>query len=268
MISEKTREILRIAFEKGGEVLRRYAGEAVQARVKENLSSVVTEADLASEQRILEILSTTEFPCNIISEEAGFMDHGSEYTWVVDPLDGTSNFAAGLPWYGVIIALLKREEPVLAGMYLPNEEQFYLAESGKGAHRNGHPIRTSRSGQLSEQLISYSFDFTGDANKIKRELQLVESLSSRVRNIRSTNSLYDFCYVADGRLGAAMNQTTRIWDIAAAALILKEAGGVVTDMEGNGIRFDLSPASFGRNYTILAAGARLHFPLMEIVNAT
>jgi fructose-1,6-bisphosphatase/inositol monophosphatase family enzyme len=74
--------------------------------------------------------------------------------------------------------------------------------------------------------------------------------------------------VADGRLGAAMNQTTRIWDIAAAVLILKEAGGVVTDLEGNEIRFDLSAASFGRNYAILASGAGLHLPLMEIVNAT
>jgi myo-inositol-1(or 4)-monophosphatase len=268
MISEKAREILRIALKEGGEVLRQVAGNKVQARLKENLSSVVTDADLASEQRILEILTGTGFPCNIISEEAGFLDHGSEYTWVVDPLDGTSNFAAGLPWYGVIIALFRTEEPILAGMYLPHEDQLYWAESGKGALRNDHPVRTSRSRHLEQQLISYSFDYTGDPDKIRNELRLMEQLSARVRNVRSTNSLYDFCYVADGRLGAALNQTTRIWDIAAAALILKEAGGVVTDTRGKPIRFDLSGNTFQRNYTIVAAGAGLHHALMKILLPT
>jgi myo-inositol-1(or 4)-monophosphatase len=229
---------------------------------------VVTDADYAAEGRILEILSDTPEPYNIISEEAGHLDHGSAFTWVVDPLDGTSNFAARLPWYGVIITLFRDQAPVLGGMYLPAEDQLYMAESGKGAWRNGHPIRVRTSENLAEQLISYSFDFSSEEGKTLREMQLMARLSAQVRNIRSTNSLYDFCYVADGRLGAALNRTTRIWDIAAAGLMVKEAGGVVTDMEGNEIEFDLTPGSFQRNYTILAAGKGVHDTLMKTVHSS
>lgn len=268
MNREKAREILKKALESGGQVLKEYAGSVLEARVKENISSVVTDADLAAEQRILEILTDTPSPGNIISEEAGFLDHGSEYTWVVDPLDGTSNFAAGLPWYGVIIALFGGEELMLSGMILPHEDQLYMAEAGKGARRSGHPIRTSRCVDLAGQLMAYSFDYSNNQGQTEGEMQLVAALSSRVRNIRSTNSLVDFCYVADGRLGAAVNQTTRIWDIAAATLLIKEAGGIVTDIEGQAITFDLTRSAPGRIYAIVAAGAGLHRTLMKWITSS
>lgn len=264
---EKARETLKNALENGGEVLKGYAGRVMKARIKETLSSVVTDADLAAEQRILEILTDGRSPGNIISEEAGFLDHGSEYTWVVDPLDGTSNFAAGLPWYGVIIALFREAELMLSGMLLPNEDQLYMAEGGRGARRNGHSIQASGSGKLAGQLIAYSFDHSDEQGKTEREMRTLAALSPQVRNIRSTNSLVDFCYVADGRLGAAVNQTTRIWDIAAATLLVKEAGGVVTDIHGNAIAFDLTRAAFEKNYTIVAAGAGLHPALMKTITA-
>ncbi|MCK5135833.1 MAG: hypothetical protein KAR19_08625 [Bacteroidales bacterium] len=98
-----------------------------------SISSVVTEADIASEKAIIKILDGIPDPYNIITEESGFMDRDSAHTWVVDPLDGTSNFAAGLLWFGIIIALFHESEPVQAAMYLPVENQLYFAESGKGA---------------------------------------------------------------------------------------------------------------------------------------
>jgi fructose-1,6-bisphosphatase/inositol monophosphatase family enzyme len=140
MNPEKTREILEMALKKGGQVLMGYHGRSLETSVKESIRSVVTDADLASERAIFEVLSSLRPPFNIISEEAGYMDNGSGYTWVVDPLDGTSNFAAGLPWFGVIIALFEGNLPVLGGMYLPLEGRLYMAAAGEGAMMDNKPL--------------------------------------------------------------------------------------------------------------------------------
>lgn len=266
MIPEKTREILEEAMKRAGKVLLNHYGIPLEASVKESISSVVTEADLASEHTIIEILESTSEPFNIISEESGYRDHGSAYTWVVDPLDGTSNYAAGLPWFGVIMTLFHEEVPVQAAMYLPVEEQFYWAEKGGGAWRNGAPIRCSGSDELQELLVAYSFDFNSDPGKTEAEMDLMGKLSRKIRNTRSTNSLVDFCYTVDGRLGATINQATRIWDIAAPWLMTREAGGIVTDISGSEIAFNLSKDAIHRNYTIIAAGQGIHSQLMDIIN--
>jgi fructose-1,6-bisphosphatase/inositol monophosphatase family enzyme len=96
-------------------------------------------------------------------------------------------------------------------------------------------------------------------------MEILKKLSKMVRNIRSTNSLVDFCYTADGRLGATLNQSTKIWDIAVPWLMIREAGGRVTDIQGKEIRFDLSAKTFDRNYTILASGARLYDSLLNAI---
>lgn len=246
--------------------MKDHLGRTHSATLKESISSVVTEADLASEKAILEILDGAPERYSVITEESGYLDRGSEYTWVVDPLDGTSNFAAGLPWFGVIIALFQGERPILGGMYLPVDQQLYLAEDGGGATRNGELLRTTGSLELSEHLVCYSFDFNTDPGKTRAEMEVLSRLSGQVRNIRSTNSLVDFCYVADGKLGAALNQTTKIWDIAVPWLLIRESGGRVTDIRGNEIQFNLSPEAVNHNYTILASGAGLHEALLKTID--
>jgi len=203
----------------------------------------------------------------VITEERGFMDRGSAYTWVVDPLDGTSNFAAGLPWFGVIIALMKERLPILGGMFLPVEKLLYLTERGKGSSRNGEAIQVTLSSRLENQLVAYSFDFHEDPAHTQSEMEIMARLSRRVRNIRSTNSLVDFCYVADGRLGAALNQCTKIWDIAVPWLMITEAGGRVSDIHGKEIRFRPKQRDIGQNYTIMASGKSLHPQILELVKA-
>ena len=265
MNPEESRKTLQTALKKGGRLLLDHLGKTISAIVKESISSVVTEADLASERAILDVLGNTTRPFNVITEETGYMDMHSEYTWVVDPLDGTSNFAAGLPWFGVIIALFRGTTPILGGMYLPVDQHLYLTETGKGATLNGKPIRTTVSKELTENLVAYSFDFSDTPGKTESEMEILNKLSKKVRNIRSTNSLVDFCYLADGRLGAALNQTTKIWDIAVPWLMIREAGGTVTDILGREIKFDLSAKAFDLNYTILASGAGLHIQLIKTI---
>lgn len=266
MTHEITREILIRAIRNGGTVLMDHFGKTGKAIVKESISSVVTEADLASEKAIIEVLETAPELYNIISEESGFTDHQSAYTWVVDPLDGTSNFAAGLPWFGVIIALFHKKEPIQAAIYLPVEDQLYFAETGGGAWKNGDPINCKRTSDLAEILVAYSFDFSSDPGKTGAEMEILVKLSKRIRNTRSTNSIIDFCYTADGRLGAVMNQATKIWDIAAPWLIIREGGGIVTAISGSEIEFNLSQNAINQNYTIIAAGSELHGQLMEILS--
>jgi len=266
MNPDQTREILKSAFRQAGEELLQHFGNTGTVRKKESISSVVTDADFASERVIIEILETAPVPCNIITEESGFMDKGSAYTWVVDPLDGTSNFAAGLPWFGVIIALFRGNEPLQGGMYLPVEDQLYFTESGAGAWKNDQTIQCSGSKTLSELLVAYSFDFSNDPGKTRSEMELMERLSQKVRNIRSTNALTDLCYTADGRFGAAINQTTKIWDIAVSWLLIREAGGIVTDINGADIEFNLSGDDFNRNYTIVASGSGIHRQIIDIIN--
>lgn len=266
MIPDFTKDVLLTALKKGGESLLNYLGSTTKATRKESISSVLTEADLASEKAILEVLSEATGSWNIVTEESGYQNKGSDYTWVVDPLDGTSNFAAGLPWFGVIIALFENEIPVLGGMYLPVDQQLYLTEKGGGATRNGEVISVTASTVLSEHLLSYSFDFNEDQDKTRSEMEIMAKLSRKVRNIRSTNSLVDFCYVADGRLGAALNQTTKIWDIGVPWLMIREGGGKVTDIKGKEINFDLSSEAIQQNYTILASGAALHSPILKTIS--
>lgn len=266
MIPAQTKDTLIRALQKGGDTLMEYLGQSPEATIKESISSVVTEADLASEKAILRILESGSSRFNIITEESGYQDRGSPYTWVVDPLDGTSNFAAGLPWFGVIIALFKDDKPILGGMYLPVDEVLYQCETGGGATRNGRHIRPTGSADLSEHLVSYSFDFSEDPQKTRLEMEIMGRLSREVRNIRSTNSLLDFCYVADGRLGAALNQATKIWDIAVPWLMIREGGGEVTDILGKQIQFNLSRQATGQNYTILASGKNLHHKILKTIS--
>jgi len=267
MKAELAKDFIYTALENAGEVLLSYFGNVKNIQVKGNNSSIVTEADLAAEKAIFEVLARVPEPCNIISEESGFTGNDSEYTWVIDPLDGTSNFAAGLPWFGIMLVLFHEREPIQAGMYLPLEKQMYYAEKGKGARKNEVPIRTSDARQLKDVLISYSFDFSEIPGRTRTEMQVIEKLASRVRNIRSTNSLLDFCFTSEGRLGASVNQTTKIWDIAAPWLVIREAGGSVADIEGKDITFDVNADAIYHNYTIAASASRIHEQLVSILTS-
>ncbi len=243
-----------------GQLLLRHCAHVTQVRTKESQSSVVCAADLASEKFILEQL-LSEFPKhNIITEESGRIWNHSEFTWVIDPLDGTSNFVAGLPWFGVQIALLRGPDPLLAAMYLPVERALYFAMAGGGAWRNGKRIRVTPEKDLSKLLCAFAFD-SAPGKRDRLSMDLLFRVSRLVRNIRATNSLVDFCYTADGRLGACINLKTKIWDIAPIALLLPEAGGKFTLLNGNDLDLRLDENASKMEYAVLGAGESLYAPL-------
>jgi len=253
------------ALQKAGEVLMKHFGKVANIKVKENLSSVVSEADVESEKAIIDLI-TKDFPDqNIISEERGYNWKGSKFTWIVDPLDGTSNFVAGLPWFGILIAVMKDNLPVAAGAYLPVNKQLYYAEKDMKARLNGEIIQVTRSHELKDVLVAYSLDFYPDLNDTLAETNIIAGLVRNARNVRSTNCLLDLCYTADGRMGAAINQREKIWDITAPWLIIKEAGGIITDLAGNELNFSLSEKDYGKDYPVVAANPYLHSKIINLI---
>jgi myo-inositol-1(or 4)-monophosphatase len=249
----------------GGAVLERHFGRLTNVRTKENASSVVTEADLASERCIFDRIRARFPDDGLLGEESGYAPGRSDRVWVVDPLDGTSNFVAGLPWFGVMIALLDRQTPVLAALHLPAMNSLYTAELGRGARRNGEPVRVTAETDLARVLMGFGLDASADAAQSRREALLLAEVARRARNIRATNSLVDFCYTADGRLGGAVNLACKIWDIAAPVLLLREAGGVVTNLAGQEPDFRLDDAAAHRTHTMLCAPPALHRQLRGLV---
>jgi myo-inositol-1(or 4)-monophosphatase len=245
-------EALRIS----GKILLEYFSKPLDSRIKESQSSIVTEADFASDSAISALIRNN-FPVhNIISEETGFTNNNSEYTWVIDPLDGTSNFAAGIPWFGILITLFRGNEPVLAGASLPVWNIVYTVEKGKGAFRNGELLPQLTDRKLKDTLFSFCVDYTDDIAFLDGGLEIYKYLVRGSRNIRSTNSLVDFIYVAEGKFGGVLNLFTKVWDIAGLGLLINEAGGIMQNADGEDIRFEISDKLAEINFPVLA-GNRL-----------
>ena len=241
-----------------GQVLLEHLARGCPARLKENQSSVVTAADLASEELIVARIRGRFPDDGIIAEESGCQPGRSGRTWVIDPLDGTSNFAASLPWFGAMIALLDRGTPVVGGMYLPVTDTLYVAETGRGLHRDGQPVRLTAATDLSTVLCACCMDASSDPAENQVQAAAFGRLVNRARNVRATNSLVDVCYTVDGRLGGFVNYCTKIWDIAAPALAFREAGGRFTDLDGRDVVFRLDAEPFDRNYAVVGASPSLH----------
>lgn len=249
-----------------GEILKDGFGSSGTLHTKQDQSNVVTESDFRSEEYIRSAISKTYPEHSILGEEHGFENKNSRYTWIIDPLDGTSNFAAKIPWFGILIALLKNNHPIISGAYLPMSDEMYLATKNGGATKNGQKIHASEESDLSKLLCCYSLDFQKDIQKTENEVQIIKRLVRNCQNLRSTNSLIDFCFVADGRLGATINQSMKIWDIAAPQLILEEAGAKVSDIHGNDIVYTPSDQSITQNYTAVAANPIIHEKVMDSIH--
>jgi myo-inositol-1(or 4)-monophosphatase len=245
----------------GGKILQSYFGNVTNPRAKESPSSIVCDADLASERFVLETIRRWFPNDNIISEESGCTRGSTERTWVIDPLDGTSNFVAGLPWFGIQIGVLHGGRPVLAAMYLPTDRVLYFAQAGQGVTRNGRPVTVTAESNLQNVLCAFGFD-PAAPRRNRQAMELLQRVSSTVRNTRATNSLVDFCYTVDGRLGACINLKTMIWDIVPVALMLPEAGGKFTYLTGEDIAFSLEDDCMKREYAVLGASQELHAKLL------
>lgn len=253
------------ALRASGEKLLEYFTEPLIAKQKESQSSIVTEADIQSEKLIINMIKK-EFPGhNIISEEAGYINNNSEFTWVIDPLDGTSNYASGIPWFGVLITLFSQNTPVMGGAYLPVQDILYFAETGKGAFRNGELLPKIKNKALRDSLFAFCVDYTEDIHFLNRGIEIYKFIVKNSRNVRSTNSLIDFIYVAEGKFGGVLNLFTKVWDISGFGLIITEAGGAMRNIDGNEIQYDLREGIIYENFPVLAGSEEIIESLRKVV---
>jgi len=213
---------------KGGKVLMKYFRKKFIVEEK-NDGTPVTIADKKSEEVIIKNIKKT-FPFHAFwGEESG--EHGrSEYVWIIDPLDGTKSFARGLRDFGISIALQKKGDIVLGVVYLPATNELYTAEKGKGAFKGGKRIFSSKIDTLDKSMVYL------DTNRKKWEADDLwdkgSSLMKKTEIIRSENGTNKLMYVAEGIAEAYVGLGLEPWDVAAAGLIIKEAGGTLTDFSG------------------------------------
>ncbi|MBK6617447.1 MAG: inositol monophosphatase family protein [Nitrosomonas sp.] len=199
-------------------------------------SDFVSEVDRAAEEAIIKILLDAYPDHSILAEESGKSGQvgKSEYQWIIDPLDGTTNFLHGFPKYCVSIALLHRGVLSQAVIYDPVSDELFTASRGGGAFLNDHRIRVSKRIQLGESLIGTGFPFR-DFTHMEAYLAMFKDLIPKAAGIRRPGSAaLDLAYVAAGRYDGFWEAGLAPWDIAAGCLLILEAGGMVSDLEGNG----------------------------------
>ena len=259
------KDLLITALKFSGEKLLEYFNKPIEIKQKESQSSIVTEADIESEAIIIGLIQKRFPEHNIISEERGFINNRSEYTWIIDPLDGTSNFASGIPWFGILISVFKENTPVMGGAYLPVQDILYFAESGKGAFRNGKPLPKLENKDLKDSLIAFCVDYTEDIAFLNRGIEIFKYIVKGSRNIRSTNSLIDFIYVAEGKFGGVLNLYTKVWDISGLGLIISEAGGLMKNIDGNDIQFSIGEELVEENFPVITGSRQIVESIIKII---
>lgn len=202
-------------------------GEVLQTEEKSNAGDLRTKADAEAEQVIIDELKRSFPSCNIYAEESGQIDNGSEYTFVIDPLDGTSNFVLGIPDFSISIGLLKGSKTILGVIYNPILDRLYSAQKGKGAYLNGRQGHVNQEADTSRATVSYtcgyntSREYSDEVKGKLRDLPVKRVLDTRA-------PAYDYCLLASGRLEAVLSKEGDLEDSVAAKVIVTEAGGKVT----------------------------------------
>lgn len=239
------------------EILRFFHNEFSVSH-KEGVNNLVTEADHAAEKAIIAVIKDAFPDHQILSEEAGALEQDSEYKWIIDPIDGTVNFAHGIPLNCVSIAIEHKGAIVMAAVYNPHLNEFYFAEKGKGATLNDKPIRVSDESEVIHACLVTGFPYTY-INMPNGPLEIFDRLVRKGIPVRRLGSAaIDLCWVAAGRFDGFYEHKLEPWDSAAGYLIVEEAGGKVTDHEGNAFSV--------YQHRVLATNGRIHEEMVGIVS--
>ena len=242
------------AAKDAGKLLMKHYGKVRYVKEKDK-TSYFTNVDLASEQLIISAIRKKFPEHNIISEESGNAKKASDYTWYIDPLDGTHNYIKKLPLFGTSIGLEHKGKVILGVISLPYFNELYFAESGKGAFLNGR--RISVSGQKN---LKRAFVVTDLALRYHPEgkIRMIKKMKGNIYDLRVLGcAVYDYSMVARGSADAYVTNYTNSWDMAAGALIVEEAKGKVTDFKGN--KWKTSMSSF------VSSNGRIHEQLLKIL---
>ncbi|WP_414859294.1 inositol monophosphatase family protein [Paenibacillus haidiansis] len=255
---------------KAGEWIKSRLGTVKELSTKYSPQDLVTDVDKGAETMIRKLI-LTHFPNHDILGEEGVAPgaaaseaalakaKASEYLWIVDPVDGTTNFVQGFPFFCVSIALAYKGEVIIGVIYDPIRDEMFVAEKGKGAYMHGNPTRVSEEKLLADSVVAVGFNpdrtFAAPVN-----LKGIVALSEATRSLRAAGSAaLHLAYVAAGRLSGYYEVNLNAWDSAAGALLVRESGGIVTDTAGN-------PYDIGvRN--LVASNGKIQRQLLDVITA-
>lgn len=252
------KEVLLKALTEAGTLIHKHFNGPFSISHKEQVNNLVTEIDQASERLITSIIKSAYPDHGFIGEEYGEHDADAEYKWIVDPIDGTVNYAHGIPLCCVSIGLMRGDTTIMGGVYNPMMNELFFAEKGAGAFLNNQPIKVSSKNDFSKAFLvtGFPYRFPDGQNPFSIFERLVTS-GIPVRRLGS--AALDLCWVACGRFDGFWEFNLNAWDVAAGYLIVSEAGGKVSNFSGkNGTIWDKET---------IATNGHLHEPLRQAIIA-
>ena len=246
---------IKAAFE-SGRILTSYFGNISDVR-KKGAVDLVTEADIASEEAIIRIIHETFPEHSILAEESGLGQGDPVHQWIIDPLDGTVNFAHQVPIFSVSIAFALKGKPLVGVLLNPVTGELFSAVSGEGAFLNNHPIQASETRIMQESLLvtGFPYDLLSVFDTVTGRLENCLRAAQGIRRLGS--AAFDLCAVADGRFDGFWEQNLHPWDTAAALVIAREAGVVVTDFSNNPFTIEKKE--------ILATNGHIHAEMLTLL---
>ncbi|MGA2654612.1 MAG: inositol monophosphatase family protein [Gammaproteobacteria bacterium] len=235
------------AARKAGDIIVRALERLDEVKILKKGKGVTTDVDLKAEQAIIYILQKSYPDYGFICEESGEIQGDSEFTWIIDPLDGTTNFVHGYPHFCVSIALKQGDNIEHGVIWDPIRQELFTATRGRGSQVNNRRMRVAQLRKLDGALIN------------ARERQIRPEISKIMGGVRRSGSAaLDLAYVAAGRLDGCIDKNLKVWDVAAGSLLVQEAGGVVTEPPGQ--------AHFLSSGCIIASNATLIAPLTQAIS--
>lgn len=242
-----------------GKIALKYFGKKHSFKIKNgDKSNFATTADLEAEKKIIEIIRNSFPDHTFIAEESGETGKNSEYTWVIDPIDGTSIFSVGLPYFTVSVGLLKNDQPLLGVIYQPVTKDLYYAVLGKGAFLNSKRINVSHVKELQSSVLGADFAHRGKRAQ-KTEKYILPFLNKILYPISTGGDVLLFAQIGRGVLDGFVTETN-IWDCLTGAIIILEAGGKVTD--GKGELIDWSK----KRMEIVTSNGLIHGQILETLS--
>ncbi len=242
--------------EGAGDILMKYFYKTHRIERKPN-AGIVTEADKAAENYLIKKIFRKYPNSSIITEESGEYEGRDGLTWVLDPLDGTTNYAHGFPWFCVSIGLYENDKPVAGMIWAPFWKEQFFAELGKGAKLNGKRIQVSKTARLQDALLGTGFYYMKGSD-LKREMGIFTKMNESALGVRRPGSAaLDLAYVACGRYDGFWEKKLSSWDVAAGFLLVTEAGGKISGYDGK-------PTTIFDGQ-VIASNTKLHPSLVRVI---
>lgn len=235
-----------------------YQKKGFKVKSKGSHTNLVTEADKACEALIIKTIKSNFPEHSILSEESDPIIGKSEYKWIIDPIDGTSNFSRGIPLFSISIAIIKNGKPIIGVVEVPALGESFWAKEGEGAYLGSKRLYVSQTSEIKNSMMATGFPYRRDHPRFAKNMELFKAFYEPSLGVRRFGSAaLDLCYVAAGRFDGFWEYDLEPWDIAAGKIILEEAGGMVTNMDGS----TLNP----KQQNILATNGLVHSEMIKTI---